>query len=366
MSFEPPLSRKKLMPRLVSLALLAALFFFPVRLAICPPWTATLVNELGQPAANCIVAQSWQYYGVSGEQSEEWRTDAAGRVSFPARSTYKSLGLLGIARLFNALSDNSSYGPSTRLSSGLEGYKWFNAYHRGKTDVPVELWNVSAETTVTGDGLATVFHFQPLDLIDLVQNHDLPKARLLLDRDPALVRMTNAKGHTALHWACLDQKGSEIARLLVERGADVNAATREGTTPLHFAVDRCALDTMALLLGHGASANATIHDSLGGLKNGSTPLHLAIPGWEKDELKIRAIQLLLKHQAEINRRDVDGETALFIAASLGSPALLRELLTHGADPAIPNAKGKTPLAMAEEANKPENAAVLREFAAGKP
>lgn len=364
MSSTPPATpRSRNLPRLIALALLAGAFFFPLKLAVCPAWTATILNEKSEPVPNCLVTESWQYYGVSGETSEEMTTDAQGRVTFPARSAYRSLGLLGIGRLLAMMNVHASFGPETRLSSGRDGYKWFNAYHRGKTNPPVDSWNVKAESAATVEGLETKFHLEPIDLIDVVQTHDLARVRQFLVRTPGAVKFTDGAGHTALHWACLDPKDIEIAQLLVAQGAEVNAATKEGTTPLHFAVDHCNLSAMTLLLDHGANPNAAVHDSIDPLKNGCTAFHLLIPGWEDDAQKITGIKLLLSHGAEINRQNARGETPLGVAASLSTPAVIRGLLAAGADPSIRNSEGKTPLAVADEMKKTENSAALRDTSA---
>ena len=59
-----------------------------------------------------------------------------------------------------------------------------------------------------------------------------------------------------------------MTRLLLERGADVNACAKNESTPLHVAAYKGKLEPVLFLLEHGAHVN---------VKNnkGKTPLHLA-------------------------------------------------------------------------------------------
>ena len=58
-------------------------------------------------------------------------------------------------------------------------------------------------------------------------------------------------GWTSLHYACL--KGHrEVALLLLERGADIEAGDSIGWTPLHYACDRGHIETALLLVRRGA------------------------------------------------------------------------------------------------------------------
>jgi ankyrin repeat protein len=52
-------------------------------------------------------------------------------------------------------------------------------------------------------------------------------------------------------------KDGSVLRLLLERGADVNArASDDGRTPLHLASENGALEVVRLLLEHGANVEA--------------------------------------------------------------------------------------------------------------
>lgn len=64
---------------------------------------------------------------------------------------------------------------------------------------------------------------------------DNETARRLLDEDPDSIRTRNELDNEPLHEACW-AKHPKMVRLLLDRGADVNAVGDFGRTPLHFAV----------------------------------------------------------------------------------------------------------------------------------
>ena len=77
--------------------------------------------------------------------------------------------------------------------------------------------------------------------------------KLLLDRGAPIDQVSqNPLGVMALH-ATLSNQHKEIARLLIERGADVNAAQAgEGWTPLHYCAYSGDRETADFLLSHHA------------------------------------------------------------------------------------------------------------------
>src|SRR6266436_2762875 len=81
-------------------------------------------------------------------------------------------------------------------------------------------------------------------------------------------------GDTALHMAAAAHR-SEIARALLDKGADCFAKNRRGAQPLHYAADANAGNpaaqaaTIAHLIQAGADPNATD-------RSGVTPLHRAV------------------------------------------------------------------------------------------
>jgi ankyrin repeat protein len=98
------------------------------------------------------------------------------------------------------------------------------------------------------------------------------RARAHLDARPADVAAYSHDGFTPLHLAAFFGH-EELARLFLDRGADVNARSQNDTfapsnTPLHAAAANRQVDVAALLLERGADINA--RDG-----RGFTPLALA-------------------------------------------------------------------------------------------
>ena len=58
------------------------------------------------------------------------------------------------------------------------------------------------------------------------------------------------------------------------------------------------------------------------------------------------IKLLLRYGAAINAKNVDGDTPMHTAVSLGSLELVKLLERYGGDAMIKNAQGQSPIDMA--------------------
>jgi len=96
------------------------------------------------------------------------------------------------------------------------------------------------------------------EILKAVKSGSVGSLRQLLARDASLVRVRDKDGSTPLHWAAW--KGHrEVARLLLDAGAEVNARNKNrhwGTTPLHAAAHGNQVDVAKLLLARGAKINA--------------------------------------------------------------------------------------------------------------
>jgi len=110
---------------------------------------------------------------------------------------------------------------------------------------------------------------------------DVDKVRSMVVQNPRLVHATydpsqerhlllnnifpapitqDTRGFTALHFASFvssaKKSRKEVVKLLIGKGADVNARTSKGATPLHFAVMHGDTELAQLLITNGAAVNA--------------------------------------------------------------------------------------------------------------
>lgn len=329
-----------------------------LRFDIAPQWSVRVSNERGEPVIECSVREGWQYYGLSGEDSEKKRTDSLGKTVFQPRSLRVSPIHFLLSRCASFLNVHSSFGPTAQIEVSFDGYKHASiTYHNQKlffTDAKVS-------NEIRSEGIISTVALQRLDLIDAVQKHDVTLLKRLLKENPNSIRMTDSIGYTPLHWAIgSSDLNSQMASLLIGMGADVNAAAKDGTTPLHRAAYTGAIELISLLLSKGANTRARIHDSRL-TEDLKTPLHAAVSWANSEEQTVKAVELLIKSGADVNAKDHFSNTPLFLAAYLSGPSVIRTLLSNGANLEIRDSDGNTPLDIANRFNKTDNIRVLKEF-----
>ena len=171
----------------------------------------------------------------------------------------------------------------------------------------------------------------------------LEVADLLLDRGAEL-EASDGLGRTALLLAFdSDQppspSGVTLDQLLIEKGADVDARDSTGETALHYAVKAENVEGVRRLLAKGARPSIEGYNRM-------TPLHICIQRIRDPEKKGLILASLLDGGADVNAQDLIGYTALHY---LGPRDLenLRLLLHAGADVNIENYQGKTALDVME-------------------
>jgi ankyrin repeat protein len=119
---------------------------------------------------------------------------------------------------------------------------------------------------------------------------------------------------------------------LLEKGADKDAKTDDGTTALMLAVAGGYTDVVRALLGAGADVNAAN-------SSGKTALMAAAARGDT-----ATILLLLDAGADVNAKSAEGDTALKSAETSGNPTVTLMLLEAGAEPTEDTTPTPIPLA----------------------
>jgi ankyrin repeat protein len=149
--------------------------------------------------------------------------------------------------------------------------------------------------------------------------------KLLLERGAQVNAAESRKGQTALMWAA-SEGHSEVVQLLIKHGADVKVVSKTGYTALTFAAVKNDAQSVSRLIAAGADPNTKLPD-------GSSAL-IAAAAFRSTEAAIA----LVEGGAEVKVADRRGNTPLHTAAQLGDFELVKKLLAKGADPNARNAK----------------------------
>ena len=125
--------------------------------------------------------------------------------------------------------------------------------------------------------------------------------RLLSIRNINVNVKDDYRGDTPLHYAA-ENGHIEIARLLLQNGADLNVRSNRGRTPLHLAAENGNVDILHLLVENGVDLEVQAN-------NGSRTLHFAALHGHLPFIQ----ELISRYHVDINARLNDGRTALWMA-----------------------------------------------------
>ncbi|MEX0672164.1 MAG: ankyrin repeat domain-containing protein [Candidatus Babeliales bacterium] len=209
--------------------------------------------------------------------------------------------------------------------------------------------------------------FGPLDIL-----------KCLIACETIDINATNKKKATALHYAM----DPEIAQILLDAGASLEARTNDQCTPLHKAAKDGNIPLLEFLLKAGAAVTAV--EQFGytalhwaaiyghkectrilaaypeilnqGLINSTfSPLHLAVRDNHYD-----TAQILLQAGAKVDNYDYQNRTPLHHAVIKNDTKMIKLLLAHGATPSKQDKEALSPLGLAHETGKSNLATLLKD------
>jgi len=251
---------------------------------------------------------------------------------------------------------------------------------------------------------------QAQNVLAAVLKGDLAQVKAFLEQEPRLPKMkiSDQRDSTLLHFAArsdqaeiaallidkgadinalnrdnrtpLMEAGMKVTRLLVERGADINLITPDGVTALSYAVEADDKDVFEYLLDRGAKlpklgsygADRAIEF---GVRNGNLNCLESYGLSRIDALFRNEARMTLAHfaaesgtpefiarlaelGAPAGEPDIYGWTPLHTAASKGNLPVVRWLVQRGVDKNARTVDGKTPFLLAREENRTETADYL--------
>jgi ankyrin repeat protein len=328
-----------------------------------------VVRALAENGANVHARTIAQEGFPKWREGKDYRSDKDGNSLQPLRSTFPRGGLTallyaarqGHVEVASALVDAGA-SPDEQDPDGLSAITV--AIVNGHYDVAARLLDKGANPNLADTwGRAPLFAAVDMHTLAFMPNRPRPKTSETPDTI-GMIKLLLDKG--ANPNARLT--ASPPARLLdggpIDGGDDL--VLNAGATPLTRAAVAADLEVMRILIDRGADPSLTN-------KFGSDCVMVAVgptrwwadPAWDDSEPKRReAIALLVdRAHASLAAHDATGQTALHMAALLGSEQIVRYLVGQGASLQARNEKGRTPLEEVQQAPRKDRG---RSLLAAKP
>ena len=207
-----------------------------------------------------------------------------------------------------------SYGADPKLQSPM-GTALHAAVLLGQYQCAKQLLEFGVDPNATaGPEKAT-----PLILAAELDRPSMSMIKLLIDYKADLNAALETNGYTALHKAS-SSNHAIVAKLLIDKGADIDRASNLGYAPVHMAASSGSKEVVEVLLE--AKCRLNVQDS-----DGLTPLMRAIYA-KRFEIALR----LMNYGADVSLCSTDGLHAMHLAAQLGNRDLIEKLLSLGVSP----------------------------------
>lgn len=178
-------------------------------------------------------------------------------------------------------------------------------------------------------------------------------------------------GDTVLHTSEMTNSPVDLLQMLVNFGAPIDERNKEGITPLALAIDRHLTEHIRFYVENGADIHSEDNKKATPLTNslktddllpslltyknimsrdsfGNTVLHVAL----KNNASINKTKYILDMMKDVNARNANGESALYIAVQKNQKEIGEMLLAKGADIFSTNNQNFSPLRLALQPNNP--------------
>jgi ankyrin repeat protein len=202
---------------------------------------------------------------------------------------------------------------------------------------------------------------------------DIEKVKATLKKNPELINAQDDVGATPLWRAVAALHSSdELVKLLLEKGANVEGATKLGETPLQIAAGKGRKDIVLSLLEHGAKIGAQDRYGRSALSYAAFGNRIEVAdlliarGAAIDVMEAAALgktkkleEFLREDPNSAKAKDDRGLTPLHWAARNGHVGAVRLLLGHGASAFEEDRFGVTPCSGAREFKHADIVALMR-------
>lgn len=240
----------------------------------------------------------------------------------PLSCLYGASGVLNNAELTRVL-----------LEAGADPNDGESLYHATKHR-DLECLRVLLEFGASVDGSNAIKH--------MLDREDAEGLRLLLEAG-GNPNETNGEGDTALHWAVRRNRSPNIVSILIDFGADLDAARQDGRTAYAMAVVSGQAAAAELLAARGADTRLSAIDSaiaghggevpaesLNSLANARLFTQLAEAG------NLKAVKAMLDAGVPVESAGDGGITALHYACWRGDADMMKLLISEGAPLELPD------------------------------